>query len=109
MSSRRASSVCRRTSRLIPLCHPIKIDGIALELRVVEGGVEVEAVVEAYERTGLEMEALTACAIAALSIVGTFRKFEPKPVVGELTVWEKSGGRSGHWKRSVNGMSHLDD
>ena len=90
----------KRTSRLIPLCHPIKVDHVDLALRVVEGGVEIEAIAEAFERTGLEMEALTACAIAALSIVGAFRKFEPKPTIGDLTLWEKSGGRSGNWMRS---------
>lgn len=97
----------KRTSRLIPLCHPIEVDNVGLAIRVVVGAVEVEAVAEAFERTGLEMEALTACAIAALSIVDVFRKFDPKPVIGELALWEKSGGRSGHWKRSADGSPPL--
>ena len=89
----------KRTSRLIPLCHPIHVDGLSLDFEVGVGVVHVHAVAEAFERTGLEMEALTACAVAALSIVGEFRKFEPKATIGELALWEKSGGRSGDWRR----------
>ena len=89
----------KRTSRLIPLCHPIHVDGLALDFKVGVGVVHVRAVAEAFERTGLEMEALTACAVAALSIVGEFRQVEPKATIGELALWEKSGGRSGDWRR----------
>lgn len=98
----------KRTARLIPLCHPIRVDDVALTIRVVEGAVEIEAVAEAFERTGLEMEALTACAIAALSIVVAFRKFEPKPMVDDLALWEKSGGRSGHWTRTAHDVAPAD-
>ena len=72
---------------------------------VDDAGVDVEAVAEAFERTGLEMEALTACAIAALSIVGALRAFEPKASIGSLTLWEKTGGRSGHWQRPADETS----
>jgi cyclic pyranopterin phosphate synthase len=92
-----------RTSTLIPLCHPIHVDGLSLDFEVAGGVVDVQAVAEAFERTGLEMEALTACAVAALSIVGELRKFEPRATIGALTLWEKSGGRSGHWQRSPDG------
>ena len=90
----------QRTSTIIPLCHPIHVDGLSLDFAVASGVVDVRAVAEAFERTGLEMEALVACAVAALSIVGELRKFEPRATIGSLTLWEKSGGRSGHWQRS---------
>lgn len=93
----------KQTSTLIPLCHPVAINGVTINIGVGGGFIEVAAVVLAFDRTGLEMEALTACAIAALSIVGEFSKFEPKPHIGSLTLWEKSGGRSGNWKRAADG------
>lgn len=93
----------KRTWRLIPLCHPILVGDVSLDFRIVDGFVEVEAVAEAFERTGVEMEALTACAGAALSIVGALRKFEPNAMIGALTLWEKTGGRSGLWQRSADG------
>lgn len=92
-------NAAKRTSSLIPLCHPILVQDVFVNFNVDDGGVEIEAVAEAFERTGLEMEALSACAMAALSIVGALRTFEPKASIESLTLWEKTGGRSGHWQR----------
>ena len=93
----------KRTSWLIPLCHPILVGDVFLDFSLADDHVEVEAVAEAFERTGVEMEALTACGVAALSIVGALRKFEPRATIGSLTLWEKTGGRSGHWRRAPDG------
>jgi cyclic pyranopterin phosphate synthase len=89
----------KRTPTLIPLCHPLLLGDIRLTLRVETGSVVVTATVETFGPTGVEMEALTACAIAALTVVHAHRHTEPKPVVDGLSVWEKSGGRSGTWLR----------
>lgn len=90
----------KQTPALIPLCHPIMVDALTLNFALSDRGVEIEAGATAFERTGLEMEALTACAIAALSIVNEFRKSDSRPTVEGLTLWEKSGGRSGHFRRA---------
>ena len=95
-------NAAKRTSRLIPLCHPILVGDVFVNFNVDDAGVEIEAVAEAFERTGLEMEALSACAMAALSIVGALRTFEPRASIGSLTLWEKTGGRSGHWQRPLD-------
>ncbi|MEO9181585.1 MAG: cyclic pyranopterin monophosphate synthase MoaC [Acidimicrobiales bacterium] len=97
----------KQTSTLIPLCHPVAINGVTINISVGGDFVEVEAVVLAFDRTGLEMEALTACAVGALCIVGEFRKFEPKPTIAALTLWEKSGGRSGNWTKVIDETSLL--
>jgi len=89
------------TASLIPLCHPLALSTVAVDLAVTEGGVTVSATAETVERTGVEMEALTACSVAALSIVGACRTCDPAPTIEDLTLWEKSGGRSGHWRRPV--------
>jgi cyclic pyranopterin phosphate synthase len=63
--------------------------------------VTVSATAETVERTGVEMEALTACAVSALALVGACRWGDVHPSIEDLTLWEKSGGRSGHWTRSA--------
>lgn len=89
------------TSSLIPLCHPIALSSVTVDLTVDDRSVVVSATVETVERTGVEMEALTACCVAALTVVGACRTADPPPSIEDLTVWEKSGGRSGDWRRTV--------
>ena len=89
----------KQTSSLIPLCHPIRIDRVTVDVEVRAHRVEIMAVTEIVERTGVEMEALAACAIAGLSLVGELLDFDPHASVEELTLWHKSGGRSGEWQR----------
>ena len=81
-------NAAKRTSRLIPLCHPILVGDVFVNFNVDDAGVEIEA--------------LSACAMAALSIVGALRTFEPRASIGSLTLWEKTGGRSGHWQRPLD-------
>jgi cyclic pyranopterin monophosphate synthase len=90
----------KQTSKLIPLCHAILIDSVIVEIRPSSHRFEVEAVAQIVERTGVEMEALTACAMTALSLVGAFQDADPAVSVEEMTLWHKSGGRSGVWNRS---------
>jgi cyclic pyranopterin phosphate synthase len=90
------------TPQLIPLCHPLLIGDVAVEFVVTEHAVEVEARVDCFGQTGVEMEALTACAGAALAICDLCRQLDPLMSVGELRVWEKRGGRSGTWHYEPN-------
>ena len=93
----------KQTARLIPLCHPIVVDSVLVEIRPSSHRFEVEAIAQIVERTGVEMEALTACAITALSLVSAFQDADPSVSVEELTLWHKAGGRSGVWDRSDGG------
>jgi cyclic pyranopterin monophosphate synthase len=90
----------KQTSSLIPLCHPIRIDRVAVEVAVDMHRIEITAVTEIVERTGVEMEALTACAVAALTLVEALIHADPEVSIEELTLWHKSGGRSGDWERN---------
>jgi cyclic pyranopterin monophosphate synthase len=93
----------KQTSSLIPLCHPIRIDGVVVDVEVVPGGLRVIAVAGITERTGVEMEALTACATAALVLLQPLLDLDPNSSIEELTLWHKTGGRSGTWQRSETG------
>ena len=90
----------KQTSSLIPLCHPIRIDRVTVDMEVGTHRIEITAVTEIVERTGVEMEALTACAVAGLTLVCSLLELDPEVSVEELTLWHKSGGRSGEWRRS---------
>lgn len=93
----------KQTAKLIPLCHPIVVDSVIVEVRPRSHRFEVEAIAQIVERTGVEMEALTACAMTALSLVSAFQGADPSVSVEELTLWHKSGGRSGVWNHSDEG------
>jgi cyclic pyranopterin monophosphate synthase len=90
----------KQTALLIPLCHPIRIDRVRVEVAVDVHRIEISAVTEIVERTGVEMEALTACAVAALTLIKALIHADPEASVEELTLWHKSGGRSGDWVRN---------
>ena len=91
----------KRTSDLIPLCHPLPLSSVLVNLLVGEGRVDVESVVETTGQTGVEMEALTACAVAALTLYDMCKSADKEMVVTDLSLWEKSGGRSGDYRRMV--------
>jgi cyclic pyranopterin phosphate synthase len=93
----------RQTAKLIPLCHPLLVDSVTVEIRPSSHRFEIEAIAQVVERTGVEMEALTACAMTALALVGALQPGDPSVSVEELTLWHKSGGRSGVWNRSDEG------
>ncbi|MEU2790108.1 cyclic pyranopterin monophosphate synthase MoaC [Streptomyces sp. NPDC007100] len=90
----------KRTPDLIPLCHPLAISGVEIDLRVADDAVEILATVRTTDRTGVEMEALTAVSVAALTVVDMVKAVDKGAVVTDVRVEEKTGGKSGHWSRS---------
>jgi cyclic pyranopterin phosphate synthase len=92
----------KRTSWLIPLCHPLSLSDIHVEVTPHDGRVEISATVTALERTGVEMEALTACAVAALSVIDSLLELDPLARMDNLVLLSKSGGKSGPWGRLVD-------
>ena len=89
----------KRTSDLIPLCHPLMIGGVYANFRIEDDYIEIETQVETVDRTGVEMEALTACSVAALTIYDMCKSSDRSMVIGEIALWEKTGGRSGLYRR----------
>lgn len=92
----------KRTHELIPLCHPLRLDSVTVEFEVDEeaGRIRVLADAKATDRTGVEMEALTAAAVAALTVYDMCKSAERGIEILSLRLLEKSGGRSGEWKRA---------
>ena len=91
----------KQAAHLIPLCHPLLVGAVTINFTIGDDYVEVETQVETVDRTGVEMEALTACAVAALSIYDMCKSVDRVMVIGDLALWEKTGGRSGHWRRET--------
>jgi cyclic pyranopterin phosphate synthase len=91
----------KRTPDLIPLCHQLTIGAVYINFTIGEDNVEVEAQVDTVDRTGVEMEALTACSVAALTIYDMCKSADRTMVIAELTLWEKTGGRSGTYRRTA--------
>jgi len=95
----------KRTAEIIPLCHTLHLSDVNVELVERDGGVEVSSSVIANESTGVEMEALTACAFAALSILDSLRALDPNARIDDLVLLKKEGGKSGSWGRLVEAPS----
>ena len=91
----------KETSNLIPLCHPLPLDHVDVELEVGEGRVDITASAEVTARTGVEMEALTAATVAALCIYDMCKSADRTMALEQAALWEKSGGRSGNFRRPV--------
>jgi cyclic pyranopterin phosphate synthase len=89
----------KQTANLLPLCHPLLVGSVFVNFRIEEDHVEVESQVDTVDRTGVEMEALTACSIAALTIYDMCKSADRGMTIGDLALWEKTGGRSGVWRR----------
>ena len=89
----------KRCSDLVPLCHPLPIDGIEVDLRLARDRVRISATVRTTGRTGVEMEALAACAAAALTVYDMCKALDKGLVISDLRLEAKSGGRSGDWRR----------
>jgi cyclic pyranopterin phosphate synthase len=89
----------KRTSELIPLCHPLPIDGVRVEVESTDGGARITASVVTTGRTGVEMEALTAASVAALTLYDMVKGLDRGAVIGPIQLVRKSGGRSGTWER----------
>ena len=89
----------KRTPDLVPLCHPVAVHGVEVDLAVDDDGVEITATVRTAYRTGVEMEALTCVSVAALALVDMIKAVDRAAVVTDVRVTAKSGGRSGDWVR----------
>jgi cyclic pyranopterin phosphate synthase len=91
----------KRTSDMIPLCHPLLIGAVTINFEIGDTWVAVECHVDTIDRTGVEMEALHACSVAALTIYDMCKSADREMVIGDLTLWEKSGGRQGTYRRTA--------
>ncbi|MGZ4676051.1 MAG: cyclic pyranopterin monophosphate synthase MoaC [Acidimicrobiia bacterium] len=89
----------KQTALMLPLCHPLLVGSVFVNFRLEEDHVEVETQVDTVDRTGVEMEALHACAVAALTIYDMCKSVDRGMTIVELALWEKTGGRSGVWRR----------
>src|SRR3954449_9151243 len=89
----------KRTPDLVPLCHPIAVHGVTVDLTVDDGGVAVSATVRTADRTGVEMEALTSVTVACLTVVDMTKAVDPRSVIGSVRVESKNGGKTGSWQR----------
>lgn len=97
-----AIQAAKRTSDMIPLCHPLLIGAVSVNFEIGDDFVEVDVQVETVDRTGVEMEALHACSVACLTIYDMCKSADKGMVIGEIALWEKTGGRSGTYRRPAN-------
>ena len=89
----------KRTPDLIPLCHPIGLHGVTVDLAVADDGVDITVTARTADRTGVEMEALTAVTVGALALIDMVKAIDPAAVISGVRVLEKTGGKTGHWRR----------
>ena len=90
----------KRTPDLIPLCHQLMVGSVLINFTIDDTWIEIEAQVETVDKTGVEIEALTACSVAALTIYDMCKSADRSMSIGELALWEKTGGRSGTYRRT---------
>jgi cyclic pyranopterin monophosphate synthase len=88
----------KKTSDLIPLCHPLMISKVSVEFSIIENAIDVEATVKVEGKTGVEMEALTACSVACLTLYDMVKAVDRGMRITDLRLVEKSGGKSGHFQ-----------
>ncbi len=89
----------KRTSDLIPLCHQLALTGVDVEFRSGESAIDITATVRSTDRTGVEMEALTAVSVAGLTLYDMVKAVDPAARIDDVRVLRKDGGRSGTWVR----------
>ena len=89
----------KRTPDLVPLCHPIAIHSVTVDLEVTGEAVLIGATVRTADRTGVEMEALTSVTVAALALIDMVKAIDPAAVISDVRVEEKTGGKTGPWRR----------
>jgi cyclic pyranopterin monophosphate synthase len=92
----------KRTPDLIPLCHPIGLHGVTVDLTVTDDGVDISATARTADRTGVEMEALTSVSVAALALIDMIKGVDPAAVITDVRVDEKTGGKTGLWERGAS-------
>jgi len=89
----------KKTSELIPLCHPLPLTHLDVSIEVIDTGARIESVARTKAETGVEMEAMTAAAVSALTLYDMCKAAEKRISIGPVRLLEKSGGKSGHWTR----------
>jgi cyclic pyranopterin phosphate synthase len=89
----------KQTPSLIPLCHPLALSSVTVDLEVADDAVEVVATVRTTDRTGVEMEALTAVAVAGLTVIDMVKAVDKRAVITDVRILSKSGGKSGDFRR----------
>jgi cyclic pyranopterin phosphate synthase len=89
----------KRTPDLIPLCHPIALHGVTVDLTVTDEAVEITATARTADRTGVEMEALTSVAVAGLTVIDMVKAVDPRATITDVRLLAKSGGKKGDWVR----------
>ncbi|MEO3787156.1 cyclic pyranopterin monophosphate synthase MoaC [Actinocorallia sp. B10E7] len=89
----------KKTPDLVPMCHPIALHGVKVDLSIVDDGVEITATTKTADRTGIEMEALTSVTVAALALIDMVKAVDPAAVITDVRVVEKTGGKTGNWTR----------
>jgi len=91
----------KKTSELIPLCHPLPLTHLDISIKVIDSGARIETVARTKAETGVEMEAMTAASVAALTLYDMCKAVEKGISIGPVRLLEKSGGKSGHWVRKI--------
>lgn len=89
----------KRTPDLVPLCHPIALHGVTVDLKLTETSIDIEVMVRTADRTGVEMEALTAVAVAGLALIDMVKAVDPAATLDNVRVLRKEGGKTGLWVR----------
>ncbi len=89
----------KKTPELVPLCHPIGLHGVVVDLTVDDDGVCIAVTTRTADRTGVEMEALTGVVIGGLALIDMIKAIDPAAVITDVKVLEKTGGKTGHWRR----------
>lgn len=89
----------KKTSDLIPLCHPIALNKVEIELKIESDGVSILATAKTTDRTGVEMEALTAVSVTGLTLIDMIKAMDPHAAIRDIQVESKSGGKTGDWRR----------
>jgi cyclic pyranopterin phosphate synthase len=97
----------KRTPDIVPLCHPITLSSVEVEVKPMTVGVDVRAVIKSVDRTGVEMEAFTAVCAAALTVYDMLKSIDRGMVIERVMLEHKSGGRSGTWTRHAEGQAKL--
>jgi cyclic pyranopterin phosphate synthase len=89
----------KKTPDLIPLCHPIGLHAVVVDLTVDDHGVQINVTARTADRTGVEMEALTGVVVGALALIDMIKAIDPAATISDVMVLEKTGGKTGHWRR----------
>jgi cyclic pyranopterin monophosphate synthase len=99
----------KRTADVIPLCHPLQLSAVHIDFEIGDDHIAIEAEVNCVDRTGVEMEALHACSVAALTIYDMCKSADKGMTITDLALWEKTGGRSGTYDRRANVATGLEN